>query len=182
MYFVPRTGITFEMLVDGRPFITDDELSNLLFPTREQWLEEHRLSTVFDKLAKDFLYNALPFLAATIIQDGIYWVNEAPTHAVSLQLFHIFGYEKYTQWATEKREWAATQEANIHDNQIEALHAGAQAALASVHNGQGDILQAVTRVDIKVNGVVAEVQANHAKARANDKQARANHAELSQAN
>lgn len=179
MYFVPRTGITFEMLVDGRPFITDDELSNLLFPTREQWLEEHRLSTVFDKSAKDFLYNTLPFLAATIVQDGIYWVNEAPTHAVSLQLFHIFGYEKYTQWATEKQEWAATQEANIHNNQIEALHAGAQAALASVHNGQGDILQAVTRVDIKVDGVVAEVQANHAEARANDEQARANHAELS---
>jgi hypothetical protein len=30
------------------------------------------LSTVFDKLAKDFLNNTLPFLAATIIQDGIY--------------------------------------------------------------------------------------------------------------
>ena len=31
-----------------------------------------------------------------------------------------------------------------------------------------------------VNGVVAEVQANHAKAQANDEQARANHAELSE--
>jgi hypothetical protein len=81
------------MLVDGRLFTTDDELANMLFPTREQWLEEHRLSTGFDKLAEDWLYNTLPFLAATIIQDGvgIYWVNEAPTHAASLQLFHIFG-------------------------------------------------------------------------------------------
>ena len=133
MYFVPRTKITFEDLIPGRPDITLDDLAHLIFPRLGVWREQVKsLPSKWEASSRNFFYGTLPFLTKCIVQDGIHWVTELPDHEVSRLLFSVFGPQNYLDWARSKLEEVARSTESIQGTQVAALNAGAQAALASV--------------------------------------------------
>jgi hypothetical protein len=56
-----------------------------------------------------------------------------PQHEVFQLLVSVFG-ERYIQWADKQRKAVREIESNLTNKQIEALDAGAQAALLSVNS------------------------------------------------
>ena len=102
-YFVPRTTI-------GLPGnLSIDQLSNILFPMRPKWIEQHN-SPNGDKSkgAKHFLFKIIPFLSETLAQDGIFWVHKFPLNPATRELLARFegktGRQHYLDWAKAKRK------------------------------------------------------------------------------
>ena len=150
LYHVPRTLITFETLCEGKPDLSAEELANMIFPQRPIWINQFRDSAKYDQASENFLLVLLPHVAKVITQDGIFWVTYFPQHHVSQLLLKVFG-NSYVTWAANKREWVKQSEEDLRSNQVEALNAGTQAALAGVHNQAADQGSTMARIETKVD-------------------------------
>jgi hypothetical protein len=164
LYHVPRTLITFETLIPGRPDLSSHDLANMLFPRRNIWLEDFERSPVLDLATKNFLTVLLPHLAKVITQDGIYWISHFPDHDISRLLLLVFG-PTYVDWAAEKRLWVRSSESAVQERQIDRLNAGSQAALASVHTlvAQSGGISARIETKLDAMGEVVATQQNTLK-------------------
>jgi hypothetical protein len=136
MYFVGRVFIRFDdpdlPLVPDNPNISDTELAGMLFVHYHRWVREHESGLEWP-CGTNFLKKLLPFLARVLVQDGVFWVEMDPQHEVSRLLISVFG-ERYIEWADKQRKAVREIEKNTTNKQIQALDAGAQAALSSVNS------------------------------------------------
>jgi hypothetical protein len=102
-----------------------------------------------------YLEKVLPFLARVLlVQDGVYYrVEMDPQHEVSQLLITVFG-ERYIEWADKQMKTVVREiENNATSKQIQALDAGAQAALSSVKSSDTvpmkQLLETLVIVDVK---------------------------------
>jgi hypothetical protein len=136
MYFVSRVFIRIDdpdlPLVPENPNISDTGLAGMIFLHYQRWVREHESGLKWP-CGTNFLKKLLPFLARVLVQDGVYWVEMDPQHEVSRLLVSVFG-ERYLEWADKQRRGVREIEKNATNKQIQALDAGAQAALSSVNH------------------------------------------------
>lgn len=103
------------------------------------------------------------------MQDGVFWVEMDPQHEVSRLLVSVFG-ERYIQWADKQRKAVREIESNATNKQIQALDAGAQAALSSVNSNVIPIKQVLEKLVTEIKNLRetvdnnAQQQKNHTSA------------------
>ena len=105
-YSVARTKIAVDEYCNRHGRVAAD----LIFPGLQNWKDEQQAPTGDkSKAAANFLLVTLPFLAKVLIQDGIYWIENYPTHTVSRHLLHVLPTD-YPQWAATQRQWVRQQQ------------------------------------------------------------------------
>ena len=126
-YFVPRTRLP---IPNG---ITLLQIVNLLFPRRNEWLEQIQDEVRGDnsKAAKNFLGDTLVYLSLIIFQDGIFWIHHFPHHEASRLLLQVMP-TWYPQWAAWARQQCEIMETQRDGNEISALNSAAQSAFNSM--------------------------------------------------
>jgi hypothetical protein len=143
-YFVEREFL--------EPIWPIDDLIDMLLPNYRVWVSEHN-SPDGDKSAccRRFLFEIIPYMVRVVVQDGIYLVRDFPEHVMSNYLkvcnarnaflfkpltnsnfvqTQIFG---YGGWAVTARHEAVALLTSRRADEIKALNAASQAALATVH-------------------------------------------------
>lgn len=155
-YFVPRI-----LLV---PPWTEEQMTEACFPRIQQWRAQ-QAAPDGDKtrLAKDFLYDTLPFLALTAFQDGIYWIRDFPNHEVSIMLRNLF--PTYENWALEARRWVDEKQNTLEESKVALLEGASQAAfnvltrqIEQLHAGiSTEIKQAVAQTEQKFEQSMRQV-------------------------
>ena len=145
-YFVER-----EFLEPPWPIAT---LVNLLLPKYPQWVAQHE-SPEGDKspCCRRFLYEVIPYMVRVVVQDSIYLIRDFPEHEMSNHLkvcnawnvflfkplansnlvlvqTQIFGHEA---WAVTARQEAKVLLLSRREDEIKALNAAPQAAVATLH-------------------------------------------------
>jgi hypothetical protein len=162
MYFVSRVFIRFDdpdfPLVANKPNVSDAELAGMIFLHYPRWLREHESGLKW-QCGTNFLEKLLPFLARVLVQDGVYWVEMDPQHEVSRLLISVFG-ERYLEWADKQRKAVREIENNATNKQIQALDAGAQAALSSVNSNIIPMKQAFEMLAAEVRNLTRTVERN----------------------
>jgi hypothetical protein len=114
-YFVPRSSIP---LGEGRDAFY---YLRLLLPEYDTWVNQIASPRGDNTSAgRKFLYQTLPWLAETVVQDGCFFVNDFPNHSFS-RLLHdrIPGYERFAQ---SSRRWVTERETERPTNRIAALN------------------------------------------------------------
>jgi hypothetical protein len=133
-YFCPRTRVFPFNELQGLRQNPNESLmgiaTRLIFPKWPTWIQQ-RESRNGDqtKCLANFLYELLPWLTAIVIQDGIYWIVDFPSHEVSRLLLHAMP-PWYPRWAASARRECATMTANQERDKINAMNEGSQAAFA----------------------------------------------------
>jgi hypothetical protein len=162
MYFVSRVFICFNdedlPLVANNPNISDTELARMIFKHYPRWVREHESGLKW-KCGTNFLHKLLPFLAHVLVQDGVYWVEMDPRHEVSRLLISVFG-ERYIEWADKQRKRVREMEENVKKEQIQALDAGAQAALSSIKSDVVPMKQDIQTLVAEVKKLTKAVETN----------------------
>jgi hypothetical protein len=162
MYFVSRVFIRFDdpelPLVANNPNISDAELARMIFLHYPRWLREHESGLKW-ACGTNFLQKLLPFLARVLVQDGVYWVEMDPRHKVSRLLISVFG-DRYLEWADKQRKKVREIKENATNNQIQALDAGAQAALSSIKSDVLPIPRAIEILTAEVRNLRKAVEAS----------------------
>jgi Centromere DNA-binding protein complex CBF3 subunit, domain 2 len=152
MYFVPRLFVQVDdpefPLVPNNPNISDAELTTMIFPYYQRWVNEYESSLKW-KCGANFLHDLLPFLSRVLVQDGVYWVEKFPLHEVSRLLISSFG-DRYLEWADKQRKTVSNIEENAKKDEIKALEAGSQAAFSSLKGDNVHIVQAIGTLTAKV--------------------------------
>jgi hypothetical protein len=120
-WYVPRATLGLPMPIE--------ELVLILFPHIQRYRHEVA-SRQGDKQGMNFVHELLPFFAEVVVQDGIYWVKDFPTHPVSIMLTDNIPH--YLLWAEARRAEVLTMTSTFDDQQIMRLNMAAQAALKSV--------------------------------------------------
>jgi hypothetical protein len=171
MYFVSRVFIRFDdpdlPLVPDNPNVSDAELAGMIFLHYQRWVREHESGLKWP-CGTNFLKKLLPFMARVLVQDGVFWVEMDPQHEVSRLLVSVFG-ERYIQWADKQRKAVREIESNATNKQIQALDAGAQAALSSVNSNVIPIKQVLEKLVTEIknlretvdNNAQQQMQKNH---------------------
>lgn len=126
-YFLPRSRLP---IPNG---ITLLQVVNLLFPRRNEWLEQSRDEARGDhsQAAKNFLEESLAFLSLVILQDGILRIHHFPHHEASRLLLQVMP-AWYPQWAAWARRQCEIMETQRDENAISALNTAAQSAFTSM--------------------------------------------------
>jgi len=103
-YFVARTQLPVETWWEDD--ISWNEIIIRLLPRYPQWLEEVNDEEEGDgsRAAQQFVRELLPFLMKVLVQDGIFWIHEFPTHPISLLLVQKLP-DDYPTKAREARRW-----------------------------------------------------------------------------
>ena len=124
IYHVPRTLIEIPW--------SDHEITHFIFPKIDIWRAQcESPEGDSSEAAKNFLYGVLPFLAKVVIQDGIYWVHDYPTHEISRLLLEVMP-PNYECWSMETRKKNIEEETNENEALSSCLNEGAKAALLAV--------------------------------------------------
>ena len=112
-YYVPR-------IVLNVPW-SDEYLCKALFPNWPTWCEE--VSSEFgDEYAKIFVLELLPFFARVAVQDGIYWLDDFPSHPCSnLIKQSLRSPTPYEQWASRARTECTELERTQPNNRVEIM-------------------------------------------------------------
>jgi hypothetical protein len=119
-YFVPRTKIS--------PPTEWGDVTALIFPDIDIWRwQVDAPNGDKSSAARNFLYETLPFLAHVAVQDGIFWLQQYPDHAISILLRHLLP-PAYEQWAHDQRQWVAQQISDFEQSRTLELSGAAQAS------------------------------------------------------
>ena len=106
-FWIPREHLQVEHFArtTGKQHVVQ-----LLFPNWHRWASEIQ-SLLGDKsdAAYNFVYRTMPFLAETMIQDGIFWIRDYPNHTVSLRLLSVMP-AYYANWAMLARKKVSQEE------------------------------------------------------------------------
>ena len=124
IYHIPRTLVTLPW--------SDDDVCRFIFPKIQFWRAQY-YSPQGDTsdAATNFLFGVLPFLAKVVVQDGIYWLRDYPSHEVSRLLRDVMP-ANYERWCRETREKIREEERQNSDVLTSSLNEGAKAALLAV--------------------------------------------------
>ena len=106
--------------------------ASLIFPRIKQWREQyHDVDGDDSDAAYNFLYHTLPFLAVVVIQNGIYWVRDYPTHEFARLRLHAMP-PWYARWAAAAPRQCDQMRTRSAREQVNRLN---QAALAAFGMG-----------------------------------------------
>jgi hypothetical protein len=119
--------------------------TRLIFPKWPTWIQQRESQNGDQsKCSANFLYELLPWLAAIVIQDGIFWIVDFPGHEVSRLLLHAMP-PWYPRWAASARRECRAMTANQQQDKINAMNEGSRAAFAllmeEVKHMRRDVLQ-----------------------------------------
>ena len=133
IYHVPRTLVELPW--------TDDQVTSFIFPRVEVWRAQFQ-SPEGDtsEAARNFLYGVLPFLAKVVVQDGIYWIKDYPSHEISRLLLNAMP-PSYERWSMDTRKKIIDEEMNNNEVLSSSLNEGAKAALLSVKDALKNEMQ-----------------------------------------
>jgi len=132
--------------------------AQLLWPQINRWRQQCA-SPQGDKgeAARNFLWKVLPYLSEVILQDGIYWIQDFPTHEVSIRLKSIQGYE---QWANEARIEIANRAESQSNAAIAQLSVSCQTAFNHLQNAQNEKFAELKNLILGVNQQVQVIERN----------------------
>jgi hypothetical protein len=123
-WFVPEANIV----------ISDQQFRNWekhFLPNIEVWRQQIR-GRDGDKsdCAKNFLHETIPFLVEVVVQCGIYFILDFPTHEMAQRLLLFPGYEV---WANQKRRECALLSATRVENTMRTTEAATRGSYEQVH-------------------------------------------------
>jgi len=135
------------------------EIATRLFPRRPEWIAQRQDETRGDnsEAAKNFLHMTLPYLAAVIFQDGIYWIHEFPNHEASRLLLQCMP-SWYPQWAAWARQDCEFREANREESALNAMNAATQGAFNLTTRCIKDVSSQMWSFQDQVMNTFAELQ------------------------
>ena len=124
VYYVPRTVLKLPW--------TPETVTTYIFPKVHLWRTQFTAPNGDHSLAaQNFLDEALPYLAKVVVQDGIYWLRDYPSHEVSKLLLNTMPPE-YERWAAGARQEIDTLLSNKQSVLTSDLNDAAKAALLTV--------------------------------------------------
>lgn len=128
-YFVPRTQLA---MFNG---LSKEDITLLVFPMINEWREQvGTMDGDHGLAAQNFLYHVLPYLAAVVVQDGIYWIRDFPEHEATRLLRFVMG-AGYDVWARDSRA-LCDQMLNLRNRaRVGDLNLAAQAAFEDLSRG-----------------------------------------------
>ena len=124
-YFVPRTLLQL-------PYSTA-EYEQWLLPDLAIWRDQSREPLEGDDgmCCDTFLNEILPYLIECLVQDGIYFVVDHPTHPMAQYLCEKI--PGYYQWAQAARNTVEVISMSGPTEEIKKLNKGTQAIVESLH-------------------------------------------------
>ena len=160
-YFVERTRIFPNEFLRQHRFPNGQVCANeyeaatyLIFPHIGQWLAQY-LSPSGDhsEAAKNFLFETLPYLAITAIQDGIFWLRDFPGHDVTRLLLDVMP-PWYPQWAASARNSCIQMQRNREIQEARSVGDGSIAAFSAL---QTSITQLSTQMTGQMAGLTGQL-------------------------
>ena len=126
----------------------------LIFPRIGQWRAQyHSPSGDHSEAASNFLFQTLPYLAITAIQDGIFWLRDLPGHDVTRLLLDAMP-RWYPQWAAEARNSCIGMQRNREIQEARSVGDGSIAAFSAL---QTSITHLSTQLTGQMAGLTGQV-------------------------
>jgi Centromere DNA-binding protein complex CBF3 subunit, domain 2 len=170
-YLVPRTRVFPCALLREHQFpngaIEQDAVEAatlLLFPRIRVWREQQSgPHGDTSEAAKNFLYETLPYLAVTAVQDGIYWIVDFPTHEASLFLLHAMP-PWYPRWAATVRRTCCDMEGRHEMQQARTMGDGSYAAFLALQRTILELQQSNLAMQRSIAQLPTQMNARAARA------------------
>lgn len=131
-YNNPRTRLRLPIANNDNNINDNDAITLAIFPRYLDWKRQQQHVAGGDNrlCANHFIFEVLPFIATTVIQDGIFWIHEYPDSLPSRLLQERMRpiFPDFTRWAQQARRDIQEQGRAVGRVQVDTLNQAAQQA------------------------------------------------------